>query len=433
VSDVRPLRIVVCGLIAQHPRLGGMTWHHAQYAGGLARLGHEVYYLEDSGEWPYNHDGGDTGEDWVARDPRGNVAHLREVMERFGLGDRWGYRFPIEPRWYGMSDRRREQAIATADLLINVSGSLEDPARYHRIPRLAYVDSDPVFTQIELALGENPKLARRVAGHDVHFSFGARLDHLPSSGYRWCSTRQPLLLDEWSPLESHRGAFTTVMSWTSYRSTTFESERYGQKDIEFLRFLDLPARHPQARFEVALPTVQHLDWEAPEVEPPAALRPRLAHRKRWAAHELLAETGWRAVDALEACGSMDRYRDYIRDSRAEWTVAKNGYVRGNAGWFSERSACYLAAGRPVVTQDTGLAGVLPVGEGLLTFSTPREAAAAVTAVQRDWKRHARAAREIAESHFAADQVLGRLVDEALAAPSRSARARRAEERSPSAV
>jgi len=412
----RRVRVLVCGLIAQHPRLGGMTWHHAQYVAGLAQLGHDVVYIEDSGEWPYNYDGGESGDDWIARDPAANVNHLSTVMERLGLADRWAYRFPLDSQWYGMSAERLEHAVQTADLLINVSGSLEDPARYHDVPRLAYIDSDPVFTQMELALGDNEKLARRVAAHDVHFSFGERLGDLPQAGYHWHPTRQPILLDEWTPTDSHRQAFTTVMSWASYRSTTYAGEVYGQKDVELLRFLDLPARLPLVDFEVALPTVRHADWEAPEASLPQALRAQLEGKAGWTAHELLAEAGWKPVDALAACGTMDAYRDYVRSSLGEWTVAKNGYVRGAAGWFSERSACYLAAGRPVVMQDTGIGDILPVGRGLLTFSTPDEAQAAVEIVLEDWDGHSEAARRIASEHFAAPRVLERLVEEARAAP-----------------
>ena len=168
------LRIVVTGLIAQHPRLGGVAWDYVQYPAGLARLGHDVYYLEDSGEWPYLLDGGDDPESWIARDPSENVRHLAAVMERAGLGDRWMYRFPIDGTWYGLPERRREEVLSSADLIVNVSGTLEHPERYRRGPRLVYIDSDPVFTQARLLAEPAGAFAQRVDAHDAFFSFGDR-------------------------------------------------------------------------------------------------------------------------------------------------------------------------------------------------------------------------------------------------------------------
>src|SRR5215470_5350520 len=170
------LRIVVTGLIAQHPRLGGVTWDYLQYPVGLARLGHDVYYFEDSGEWPYTPDGGASGGDWVAYDCAPNVGHLGAVMERFGLAERWAYRFPMTQRWFGLPARQRRAVIESADLLLNVSGTLRRPADYRRVPRLVYIDSDPVFTQVKLTLPRgHVKFRKRVAAHDVHMSFGEAL------------------------------------------------------------------------------------------------------------------------------------------------------------------------------------------------------------------------------------------------------------------
>ena len=232
------LRVIVSGLIAQHPSLGGVAWDYVQYAAGLQRLGHDVYYFEDSGEWPYTVDGGPSGNDWIAHDCSQNVTHLANVMERFGLKDRWAYRFPIKPRWFGMSHARRREVLRTADLLINVSGSLECPARYRSVRRLAYIDSDPVFTQIKLALPlGHLKFQGRVSAHDVHFSFGERLSTAVPTAYDWKPTRQPILMSAWSPSGEPTSAYTTVMSWASYRPIGYAGEHYGQKDVEFRRFI----------------------------------------------------------------------------------------------------------------------------------------------------------------------------------------------------
>ena len=193
------LRIIVTGFIAQHPLLGGVTWDYLQYPLGLARLGHDVYYFEDSGEWPYKLDGGPCGEDWTAYDCHKNVNRLATVMSRFGFEGKWAYRFPIgEGEWYGLSDTKRTEITKSADLLINVSGSLEHPEFYRGADTLAYIDSDPVFTQIKIAQGPE-KFRNCVNAHDVFFTFGERLPNfLPALDYNWRPTRQPVVLSEWN-------------------------------------------------------------------------------------------------------------------------------------------------------------------------------------------------------------------------------------------
>ncbi|MDQ3953104.1 MAG: hypothetical protein M3279_09110 [Actinomycetota bacterium] len=406
------LRIVVTGLIAQHPHLGGVAWDYVQYAAGLDRLGHDVYYFEDSGEWPYNTDGGPTGNDWVARDCRPNVLHLARVMDRFGLGERWAYRFPIDGSWHGLPDSRRKHVLDSADLLLNVSGTLEWPERYENVTCRAYVDSDPVFTQIRLLAnadepmpddGENATaFRRRVDSHHVHFTFGETLpEDLRATGHTWLPTRQPVLLSEWRPRESHGRALTTIMSWTSYPPLVHAGRTYGQKNVELSRFLDLPKLVPQATLGIAMNPTHHANWES------------VPARDAESSAGALARRGWRVFDARRACSELTSYRRFVESSAGEWSVAKNGYVVGRSGWFSCRSACYLAAGRPVVVQDTGFGCVLPVGTGILAFRTPSEAAAAVEEVTADYSLHASAARPLAESLFDSDKVLAELVEEAL--------------------
>lgn len=407
------LRIIVTGLIAQHPSLGGVTWDYLQYPLGLARLGHDVYYFEDSGEWPYNLDGGPNGDDWVAQDCAPNVEHLATVMARFGLDRRWAYYFPTKSRWYGLSDKQRREVIASADLLINVSGTLQEPRRYRGVKRLAYIDSDPGFTQIKLAIEDSAGPFRgRVDAHDVHFTFGERSSsEIPQTGQRWQATRQPIVLTEWPVTPARRDVYTTVMSWTSYKPLRYQGQCFGQKDIEFSRFLDLPRRAPGRPFEVALNQTQHADWQATNLGEFAKLN-ELAHQPA-SPEALLRSFGWNVVDAARTCADLDSYRRYITASKAEWSVAKNGYVAARTGWFSCRSACYLAAGRPVIVQDTGFSEVLPAGEGILSFGNLAQAQAAVEAVEADYARHAAAARAIAEKYFDSATVLNRLIEGAL--------------------
>ena len=386
-------RIIVTGLIAQHP-LGGVTWDYIQYVTGLRRLGYDVYYIEDSGAWPYALNGGETGDDFVVSDCSQNVAHLRDVMDRFGLGERWAYRCPIDGGWAGLPDLQREEVISSTELLLNISSTLLRPQEYRRIPRMAFIDSDPVFTQLKLARGQNDFRAV-VDAHDVFFSFGECLEEpwVPATGHAWLPTRQPVLLDDWSPAPGVRPEFTTIMNWSSYNPVKFEGRTFGQKDVEFMRFLDLPKHVAPARLEVAARGTGRRTL-------PDGLLSHLNYK------------GWSVVDPSEVCADIDQYRDYVRSSYAEWSIAKNGYVEGRCGWFSCRSACYLAAGRPVVVQDTGFSRVLPTGAGLLAFSTMEEAAQGIASIQHDYDRHRRAAREIAAEYFDSRKVLTDLVERA---------------------
>jgi hypothetical protein len=381
------LRIIVTGLIAQYP-LGGVTWDYFQYALGLAQLGHEVYYLEDTGQWPYN-----PVEGGVAKDCNFNVAYLAGLMARFGLAERWAYRFPWQSQWFGLPDAKRQEVIRSADLLINISGTLERPEEYRQVRRLAYIDSDPVFTQVKLARGQLD-FRKWIDLHDVQFSFGESLSSaVPETGHRWRPTRQPIVLSEWRPDTPYRKAFTTVMNWTSYKPVIYGNQSYGQKDLEFARFRELPSLVAPTRLEIAVNS----------------------GKTRRTPRQLLAHQGWHVVDPAEVCPDLDTYRQYIESSQAEWSVAKNGYVLGQPGWFSCRSACYLAAGRPVAVQDTGFSAVLPVGEGLLTFTTVEEAVAAIKDIEANYARHAKAARALAVEYFDAAKVLTQLIDEALQA------------------
>jgi len=379
------LRIIVTGLIAQYP-LGGVTWDYFQYVLGLVRLGHDVYYLEDTGQWPYN-----PMEEGITKSCEFNVKYIADLMSRFSLSNKWAYRFPWKSQWFGLSDKERKAVIKSADLLINISGTLEFPENYRQVQRMAYIDSDPVFTQVKLARDQKD-FRKMVDVHDVHFSFGEDLsEEVPRTGHHWLPTRQPIVLSEWWPSERRCDVFTTIMNWTSHNSVTYNGQTYGQKDVEFMRFLELP--------NLVAPTVLEV-----------SIGPGKTHRTPY---DLLKHKGWRIADPKNACPDFDTYRKYIESSQAEWSVAKNGYVLGQPGWFSCRSACYLAAGKPVVLQDTGFSSILPVGEGILPFTTIEEAVAAVLEVENNYPRHAGAARAIAEEYFDSDKVITRLIEEAM--------------------
>ncbi len=408
------MRIIVTGLIGQYP-LGGVTWDYFQYVLGLHQLGHEVFYIEDTGQWPYVPEA-----NGLSKEGDYTVAYLKSLFERFGLSDRWAYCFPWQEQWFGLSQAKRREVIETAELLINVSGTLEDPTKYRARGRMAYIDSDPVFTQVKIAKG-NDYFKKLIDSHDVTFSFGEALANhgtqghsteghsteghsteskntteskstqTPDTGHNWLPTRQPMVLSEWPVATEDRGVYTTIMNWHSYKPIEFEGRKFGQKDIEFPAYYELPNRVQPIAIEVAAN----------------------GGRGDKLPRELLAHRGWNVVDPAEVCPDLDSYRDYISSSRGEWSVAKSGYVAGQSGWFSCRSTCYLAAGRPVIVQDTGFSEVLPTGKGILAFRSLDEAVAEIKEVESDYATHRDAARSIAEQYFDSAKVLQSLIERAM--------------------
>jgi len=395
IDRARRLRIVVGGYLGLLPA-GGVAWDYVQYPAGLAALGHDVYYLEDTRLWPV----------YQADDPRGadcseNVAYLARVMEDFGLGDRWGYRDEASSRWYGLGDSAAAEVIRTADILVNVSCATAVRDEYRRIPVRALIDSDPMFTQVQATTGSGftpgaGRMREMLLAHTHHFTFGESVGRpecrVPTAGIAWRHTRQPICLDRWpvSPVPADdAAAFTTLMNWTAAPPLAWGGETWGQKDVEFLRMLELPQRVPEIPLSVAIN--QTAGTACPI--------------------ERIRDAGWRVVDPGRVAPDWRSYQQFLADSSGEFSVAKEAYVKARTGWVSCRSACYLAAGRPVVTQDTGWSAHLPAGEGLLAFTGMEDAVDALRRVAREPARHARRAREIAEAHFDSRRVLRQLLAE----------------------
>jgi hypothetical protein len=222
-----------------------------------------------------------------------------------------------------------------------------------------------------------------------------------------------MVLDEWRSTKPFREVYSTVMNWTSYKPISHNGTAYGQKDVEFRKFLHLPDKAAPVRFEVALANTNHINWQTDAGGYPDDVRELLEQNPGLTPRDLLCKTGWGVVDPEIVCAGLDEYRNYIMSSKAEWSVAKNGYVKARTGWFSCRSCCYLAASRPVVVQDTGFTDAIPAGEGILVFSTPEEAVDCIRYVENDYARHARAAREIAAEYFDSRMVLASLVERAM--------------------
>lgn len=366
------MRIVLSGMVAGDPHQGGASWAVLQYVLGLRRLGHEVVLVEPV----------------AADDLEGSASatYLAGVTGRFGLDhatliDPEGDSAPI-------SSERLRELVAGAELLLNVSGMLAVPELLEPIPVRAYLDLDPFFNQHWHLQGAEMRFAAHTHFVTVASGIGDPDNEVPTLGLDWIETLPPVVLEEWTPApEPPTLPLTTIGHWRSYGPIEHEGRRYGLRAHSLRELIELP-RRTQAGFLLALGI----------------------HASERADLEALAQNGWRLADSAEVAATPDRYRDFIRASQAEIGIAKEGYVRSRSGWFSDRSACYLASGRPVVAQDTGFGRTLPVGEGLLAFGTVEEAAAAVEDVLARPQAHARAAREIAEEMFDSDRVLGLLLE-----------------------
>lgn len=377
-----PLRVAVGGGLARHPlHAGGYTWAFLQYVLGFRALGAEVRYLEHL-------DPGDcVGEDWQPAPfaASANAALFRDVQARFGVAGSLLLRGSDAAVGASLADVR--EWVAAADLFVNLSGRwhLRDVMAAAR--RRAYVDLDPGFTQIwQAGYGVDMNLD----GHDAYVTVGLNLGRpdcpVPTLDRRWHPLPPPVVLAEWQPVPERRDCYTTVADWRGYGPIEWRGVWYGQKADEFVRISDLPRRAP-APLEACL-----------AIHPSEPALPRLR------------AGGWRLVEPRVGAADVDAYRHYLRTSRGEFSVAKHGYVVGRTGWVSDRTACYLAAGRPAVVQDTGAGRALPLGAGLLTFTGAAGALAALAAVERDWEHHAAAARALAVEHFDARRVLTRLLD-----------------------
>lgn len=382
-------RVIVAGYFVRFP-VGGYVWQTLQYLIGLARLGCDAYFYEDSAYYPHAYDplSGDTGFDYEY-----GVRRLGEVLGRFGFAGRWVFWDAALNRHHGLSAEGTRRLFAEADLFLNVAGvnRLGDrplpPARI-------YLDIDPAFTQIQLAAGDAGR-RELLDDHNLFFTYGENVgtprSPLPTGGYAWRPSRPAVVTDFWESSRTPADApFTTIGKWdASGRDLEFRGERYDwRKSLEWRKFLDLPRRSGE-RFELAM-DVQ----SAPQDE------------------RALRAAGWAIRPPLEVSMDFETYRRYIQESKGEFTAAKDMNVRLRSGWFSDRSVCYLAAGRPVVLQDTGFGDVIPTGRGLFAVRSLEEAVAAVRAVAADHAAHSAAARAIARESFEAVRVLGPMLEAA---------------------
>jgi hypothetical protein len=376
--------MVVAGAMAQRPYCGGHTWVFLQYLLGFQRLGWDVLFVDQLDPETCSDDmGRPCGfEESVQR------AYFRRVMKGFGL-DRSS---SLLCDGIGSEGLSREEVISWtrhSSMLLNVMGFLRDEAILEAAPRRVFLDIDPGYPQMWLELG----LADVLSGHDQFVTIGENIGGLdcaiPTCGLTWLTTRPPIVLDRWPVSKAAGDHFTSIATWRgAYGPINYKGTTYGQRVHEFRRFKDLPVL-TGAPFELAL----------------------AIHPSERADLDLLGAGGWSLTDPKAVAGDPWSYRDYVRRSKAELMVAKGMYVKTRSGWFSDRSVCYLASGKPVLVQDTGIRDLLPVGDGILSFATLEEARAGVEEISGDYPRHAEAARKMAEEHFDSDRVLSHLLSD----------------------
>jgi hypothetical protein len=376
--------VLIGGSLAQRPGHGGHTWVFLQYLLGFRRLGWDVLFLDRmEPDMCVDESGRPTSlaASW-------NLAYTKHVMDGFGLGDRWALLFDRGREVVGRSRPQLLEQARGADLMINVMGFVDDEELLDAVPLKAFLDIDPGFGQMWQALG----LAQPFQGHDRYLTVGGRIGRedceIPTCGIDWTPVLPCVELSEWPAVDTRGSAFTSVSSWRGpFGPIEYGGRTYGLRVHEFRRFFELPRAAPST-FEVALDIDDADDADL----------------------NSLREHGWQLVDPRDVAMDPWRYRDYLQRSAAELMIAKNMYVATHSGWFSDRSACYLASGRPVLAQATGFEELLPTGAGLIAFSTLEEATAGAEEIGANHTRHAEAARAIAREHLAADRVLPKLLD-----------------------
>jgi hypothetical protein len=388
---VKRKRIVVMGFMGSMP-IAGVVWQHIHYVVGLQRLGHEVYFIEDSARLPYNPETFEVTDefDYAAR-------VLARLAQEFEFKNRWAYcarYLPGNPT-AGLSLKKIQQLYRDADAILNVCGTQEFNDDLLVSDRLLYIESDPGVEQIKIDKGVK-QTAEYLRRHRALFTFGENIGMkdfpVPLHGLKWLPTRQPVVTDLWKTARSPSRAalFTTIANWSTsgLKDITWRGKKYlWSKSREFIRFVSAPKEAGET-FEMAT----NID--------------ETKTRRKF------EQNSWRLTSPLQMSVDYWLYRDYIQRSKGEFTVAKDQYVRLDTGWFSDRSACYLAAGRPVITQETGFTKNYGGTKGLLSFRTVDEVADGVKRINADYRTHSRAAREVAREVFEAESVLESVLDRA---------------------
>jgi len=375
-------RIILGSYMVRYPLGGNLSWA-LQYLVGLQRLGHDVFFVEKSG---YEGSCYDPSSGGMTDDCSYGVRVVGEYLRRIGLGERWCY-VDAAGVYHGLGRPAVEQAFRSADVFLDMGthGTWLDEASRCRATVL--IDAEPGMRQLRMqkSLDAGEALPRYDFYYTKGWNLAAGTSLAPDAGRVWHGMFHPVVTDLFEVVAPPADApFTTVMNWQSYERIDYAGKSYGHKDLEFEKFITLP-RHTGLPMEIAVAG---------------------KHTPR----ERLLEHGWRLNDAHRVTRSVESFTDYIRASRGEFCVCKNGFVALNTGWFSDRGAAYLASARPVVMQDTGFGSHLPLGRGLFAVKDVGEAAAALETIQADYASHSKWAREIACEYLEAATVLGQLLD-----------------------
>jgi len=378
--------IIIASTIADKPLNGGLSWARLHWMLGLRKLGFDVYFIEQIAATRCTDADGHV----TTFEECENLRYFQHVTRTFELDHAAALIYDGGAAIHGSTRADLVALAESADLLVNISGHLRLDWLLKPLRRKAYIDDDPGFTQYWLASGHGPE---SLARHEFHFTFGENIGttgcSIPTREIQWRPLRPFVVLEYWPAANQGRpDRFTTVAAWRGpYGPVTFEGRTFGLKAHEFRRFIGLPSLAPQM-FEVAL------DIDPADAKDLDALR----------------QNRWHVVDPKTVAADPFQFRQYVQESGAECSVAKGVYTETNSGWFSDRTVCYLASGKPALIQDTGFSRRYPTGEGLVPFTTLDEAAAGAEAIARDYDAHCRAARTIAEDSFGSDNVLGEFID-----------------------
>lgn len=389
------MRIIVGGYIGLYPT-GGATWDYIQYPLGLKLLGHDVYYIEDTAQYPVYQ-----LEESAWDDCTYCVNYLKNAMEEVGMSDRWAYRDVATNKVFGLSEQKLEEVVETADVFINVSASTILRDEYLKIPVKILIDTDPMFTQYQYHLtqeagGETAKKSEEfMRVHDLLFTFGLNIGkedcRIPLFDYKWLTTVKPICLQYWNSETTikNKFGFTSILNWTERPAFLYDNESWGQKNLEFKKFYNLPSV-AQKPFDLIIN--------------------RGHDQESISAMENLKSLGWNILSPHELIANKEDYKSFIQSSLGEFSVTKETYIKSNSGWFSGRSACYLAAGKPVITQDTQWSKYIPAGEGLFACYDMESAQNAINEIASDYQRHSKAAKEIAGEYFDSGKVLSDILN-----------------------
>ena len=374
---------MLAGSIESHPLFGGgNTWAFLQYFLGFRRLGFETYYVE---ELPPE-DCIDNDRQQVSFSESVNKRHFAALMERWDLLGSASLLETAGSGHVGLSRGEVETLARDVELLINFSGRMRHPRILEAVGRRLYLDMDPGYTQI---WQEQYGADMNLGGHDVHVTVGLNLGApdcpMPTCGIRWEKTLPPVVIEEWQTETPPGESYTTVADWRGFGAVEWRGVWYGQKADQFAKIIDLPGRVP-----VPLELCLFIDSDEPD-------------------RGALEQHGWSLASPVLHAATTDAYRNYVTRSRGEFTAVKEAYAAGRTGWLSDRSACYLAAGRPVIMEDTAIGAYVPTGDGLLTFSDVDSAAGALDQVETAYAKHAAAATAFAREFLDSDKVLGRLL------------------------